>query len=780
MPVLTLTLAALGVAAVELAIAEPGRPEAEPIARASAGMALVILCRFVVTRREGRGGASIGRGLTTILTFAPLIVLIMFLWPFLEQVGRLAIGRALMLEVVTLGAFRNLGLGLAVFSARPVFARLAVLVALFAVLLGASMVEGSTITALVGLFAVVGPIWLISTYWNGLPIRSHSRRSLPGLGALLSLGVVGAIAGAAAIGPSGVSRVLAGLVPSSGGTDWPDPDARGGVNDGPNEVTGQNDPKSVGYTQSEIYLDSDKPSLYDAFNDMYGEPYKKKKTERAIAISAEEVRKQGDHPTENLRAGREFPTVRRRPPPNRPADIATEALVYVKGRVPLHLRMAAYDVFDGHSWIEAPPANLRRPIYEQDGSPWLRLDPDKIPASGGTIKHQFKIGKLDARVVPSPPHLTWFRVGSVDQADFFGWAQDQILKMADRTIPGGTVVETQALTVDPARLSAVSFPAGLNYALPRYRAVPESPILVELARRWAEEEPHGWGQIEAIVEGLKSHCVHDRDCQAPEDCPDVLAHFLEDARRGPDYLFATTSALMLRSLGYPTRVISGFYADPKRFDPFSRHTPIVAQDVHFWVEVQLPNGPWIAIEPTPGYELMPPAYSVREQLVKALVWAGQWTARNANGLFLGLSGLGLVVWFRRELLDRLSTLAWRFSIAGRSSRGTVLRTLRLLERRSRWAGRPRPIGWTPSRWYGTISSTAAPDLRADLEGLLQLADWSLYAPEGEAQGEDSPPLCNEPDLRAICRRAVQGWTLRTFRAQARADSSHTPGKVLPT
>ena len=71
-------------------------------------------------------------------------------------------------------------------------------------------------------------------------------------------------------------------MPTSGGTLWNDPDSRGGVNDGDDEVSASERPQSVGFTQSEVYLDTDRPSLYDAFNEAYGEPYKPREMRRMI------------------------------------------------------------------------------------------------------------------------------------------------------------------------------------------------------------------------------------------------------------------------------------------------------------------------------------------------------------------------------------------------------------------------------------------------------------------------------------------------------------------
>ena len=98
--------------------------------------------------------------------------------------------------------------------------------------------------------------------------------------------------------------------------------------------------------------------------------------------------------------------------------------------------------------------------------------------------------------------------------------------------------------------------------------------------------------------------------------------------------------MLLRSLGYPTRVVSGLYAAPGRYDPRTRHTPVTGEDVHFWAEVRLPDGLWVAVEPTPGYELMPPVRAWSERIAQALAAAGRWVRGHAAGLLAAACRLG--------------------------------------------------------------------------------------------------------------------------------------------
>ena len=83
------------------------------------------------------------------------------------------------------------------------------------------------------------------------------------------LGLVALLPAIAAVGPAGAASALLGLVPSSGGADWSDPEARSG-GDGDHKVSASERPESVGFTESEVYPETDRPSLYDAFNESYG------------------------------------------------------------------------------------------------------------------------------------------------------------------------------------------------------------------------------------------------------------------------------------------------------------------------------------------------------------------------------------------------------------------------------------------------------------------------------------------------------------------------------
>ncbi|QZY52577.1 transglutaminase family protein [Leucobacter tenebrionis] len=81
----------------------------------------------------------------------------------------------------------------------------------------------------------------------------------------------------------------------------------------------------------------------------------------------------------------------------------------------------------------------------------------------------------------------------------------------------------------------------------------------------------------------------------PDDPYSMMEAFLAQ-RAGFCVHFASTYAVMARSLGLPTRVAVGYVARAQN----TGWTPVRARELHAWPEVYLEGQGWTAFEPTPG------------------------------------------------------------------------------------------------------------------------------------------------------------------------------------
>ena len=78
---------------------------------------------------------------------------------------------------------------------------------------------------------------------------------------------------------------------------------------------------------------------------------------------------------------------------------------------------------------------------------------------------------------------------------------------------------------------------------------------------------------------------------------DPLAHFLFVTRAGHCEYFATAMAILLRTLGIPSREVNGFL--PGEYNNLAGDYIVRASDAHSWVEVYFPNNGWVTFDPTP-------------------------------------------------------------------------------------------------------------------------------------------------------------------------------------
>jgi protein-glutamine gamma-glutamyltransferase len=100
-----------------------------------------------------------------------------------------------------------------------------------------------------------------------------------------------------------------------------------------------------------------------------------------------------------------------------------------------------------------------------------------------------------------------------------------------------------------------------------------------------------------VVESyLRTHYAYTLNLTGkPGDDP--LAHFLFETRAGHCEYFASAMAIMLRTLGIPTREVNGFL--PGEYNDLGGDYIVRASDAHSWVEVYFTGIGWMTFDPTP-------------------------------------------------------------------------------------------------------------------------------------------------------------------------------------
>ncbi|MEZ6038947.1 MAG: transglutaminase family protein [Planctomycetaceae bacterium] len=703
----------------------------------------------------------------------PILVMVVTLTLLCEPFQRFFLGHGHPFEVLVMHSQGNLMLALAVCGFRITFQRLAMLIAVFLTIFSCTVSNATGLLPLTILFAIACLTWLVASWWETVNCRlvrtGKTQRPLVWLGISVAAPML-LMLSAAGFGANTVTTALNGFMPSSGGTGQFDPFSRGGVKDGDALVAGNENVKSFAPLEDAPFMDSDKPSLYDMFNDMFDEPPKiVKDQQRAVALPPEDLLHVHQKMAEAKQAGREFSLLRseKKADRKRIRDLETHAAFYVAGRVPARFRMEVYEHFDGVTWY---PLSDSDPDSETSRWTKMRKIEDRhwlsIPLAGrgfemhsGSDTHSLKVANLQGNVIPTPPGTVGVSIDRIDREDMFHVTSTGVVTLRRKSIPEMTPIAVTSECVVRARIAENSLIASLHREPSVTTALPEgleTDRIRRLAEEWTKGLPRGWPQIAAIEARLRGHAVVDRETKPADDCESPVAEFLFELRRGPEYLFASSAASMIRSLGYSTRLVSGFYAHPKNYDSRKQHTAVFARDAHFWCEVFIGSDTWVTVEATPGYEIPGPPPTLFERLIQSVRQLWLAAVERAVPLTAAVLLISLLIAHRRTIRERLRTWHWRWLASGTVEQRT-LRLAALIDERLHLAGQPRPRGTTLLRW----------SRRAGLshvhKALLQLAnraDASRYAPTiddslsktcSEAQVKELLLLEHQLSLRSLQR-----------------------------
>ena len=153
-------------------------------------------------------------------------------------------------------------------------------------------------------------------------------------------------------------------------------------------------------------------------------------------------------------------------------------------------------------------------------------------------------------------------------------------------------------SADPEGAIAEPPPLALSQSLrDLYLQVPTlDPRIAPLAQSVAAASGTPEGKARLLEKHLRKSFGYTLELPESEP-PDPLAEFLFHRKRGHCEYFASSMTVMLRTLGIPARVVTGFAGG--LFNPISGWYVIRSSDAHSWVEAYLPQLGWTTFDPTP-------------------------------------------------------------------------------------------------------------------------------------------------------------------------------------
>jgi transglutaminase-like putative cysteine protease len=138
-----------------------------------------------------------------------------------------------------------------------------------------------------------------------------------------------------------------------------------------------------------------------------------------------------------------------------------------------------------------------------------------------------------------------------------------------------------------------------------YLQLPDtSSRVAALAREVTSAASTPYGRARAIEQHLRRSYQYSLDVGTTASA-DPVEDFLFARKTGYCEHYATAMVVMLRTLGIPSRLVTGFL--PGAWNDFGNYYTIRQQDAHAWVEVYFPRSGWVTFDPTPSVPAAAPS-----------------------------------------------------------------------------------------------------------------------------------------------------------------------------
>jgi len=269
------------------------------------------------------------------------------------------------------------------------------------------------------------------------------------------------------------------------------------------------------------------------------------------------------------------------------------------GRYDLYWRGVSLAEFDGHTWSNRKGQHIlsRRPDTSFDppnnDAPGLANDAASV-AREKIIHYRVLMEPIGTNVFFLAP---WARSVRGNYRVLSGDSGGAVYNSdSDHTISRYEATSDIAKpSADELRKAGLNYPPQISGTYLHFSQLdPRIPRLAADITRLAKND---YDKAAAIENYLKTRFGYT--LQLPQTTvKDPLANFLFERKQGHCEYFASSMAVMLRTLGIPSRVVNGFRSD--EFNDITGNYVVRAKDAHSWVEAYFAGYGWQTFDPTPG------------------------------------------------------------------------------------------------------------------------------------------------------------------------------------
>jgi transglutaminase-like putative cysteine protease len=266
-------------------------------------------------------------------------------------------------------------------------------------------------------------------------------------------------------------------------------------------------------------------------------------------------------------------------------------IAHVRADRPLYLRARIFDRFDGLRWYNSAQRLDKLQLSRGE----IKFKPPGLEQSDSVTEHyeifiERDLGDyIPAAAVPVKVNFP----STVIAMDAFGQLH------SPGALKSGSAYAVESLRT---RHKGRTFAETEYVDLPSFRQLPEDmdPRITQLANQVAETHDSQFAKAIALEQHLRSEYDYDFESIFKSQQHTPLSRFLFETKKGHCEYFASALAIMLRTQGIPSRLVTGFSATNQ--NPMTGYYDIHALDGHAWVEAYVDDIGWLELEPTAYYD----------------------------------------------------------------------------------------------------------------------------------------------------------------------------------
>ncbi|MEO8745302.1 MAG: transglutaminaseTgpA domain-containing protein [Candidatus Dormiibacterota bacterium] len=406
------------------------------------------------------------------------------------------------------------------------------------------------------------------------------------------------------------------------------------------------------------------------------------------------------------------------------------AVMYVRTGAPAYWRGLVFDTYRNGIWTASNRGYRELQPYVQP-----RLLPPEPPHNLGTFVQTFRVLRPLPGVVNAayPVESLYVPVSGLREDGYGAFHTPDLLR------PGQTYSVVSYLPdLSPQELRSagpIALPPDENGEYLDIGTLSQASRTLAANATAGGDSRTEFDIVMALTTYLQTHYQYSQQLGHVPAGRDPVDWFLFDAKIGYCEQFATAETLMLRSLGIPARLATGYSTG--QYDPVLDQSIVHEHDAHAWVEVWFPGHGWVPVDPSPGFTALAATKFPSH-------WAGGGIARLIPHLEIGapvaiLGSLGILAAIPPALvIGVLAVFVWAWIRTRRWGRKRVRAApaeselLRLYERVQRRLGRRRAPPETPVEY---LRGARAGPLEELLEEVTQAVNEGAYAGRWPDVGE---------------------------------------------